>query len=180
MKTFRKFGIALMAVFAGLCMTACGDDDPDDGGDSNGDGGIVINNSTVTMNYAYYWSEGSEMHIEFYSWDVTSNSVPSKMSFLSIDYASTDNVPQTCVVASNKYSMYVVKEATYTSDGFQGECSTSDSKSDLKITRNGNTVSVNIAYANGIGGEGDNWTDDFSLSVNWSGSMSELPEAYRD
>jgi hypothetical protein len=180
MKTFRKFGIALMAVFAGLCMTACGEDDPDEEGGSNGNSAIVINNSNVAMNYAYYWNDGSEMHIEFYSWNLSSSSFPSTMSFLSIDYASTDKVPQTCVITSNKYSMYVVKDATYTSDGFQGECSTSDNKSDLKITRDGNTFSINVAYANGLGGTGDDWNDSFSMSIDWTGSMSELPEAYRD
>ncbi len=180
MKTFRKFGIVLMTVFAGICMTACGEDDPDEGGDSNGSGAIVINNSNVTMSHGYYWNDGSEMHIEFYSWDLSSSSFPSKMSFLSIDYPSTDNVPQTCVLASNQYSMYVVKDMTYTSDGFQGECSMYDSKSDLKITRSGNTFSINVAYANGIGGEEDDWNDSFSLSVDWTGSLSILPEAYRE
>jgi hypothetical protein len=180
MKTFRKLGIALMAVFTGLCMTACGDDDPEEDDNNNSTGSIVINDSNVPLNYVYYWNDGSEMHIEFYSWNLASSNFPSTMSYLSIDYASTDQVPQTCVLTSKQYSMYVVKDMTYTSDGFQGQCSTSNSKSDLQITRNGNNYSITVAYANGIGGEDDNWGDSFSLSVDWTGTMSELPEAYRE
>jgi hypothetical protein len=184
MKTFRKIGIALMAMIACVGISACGDDDDDDddsGSSSNSSttSGFVVSGSKLSLSNGYYWNESGTMHIEFYNFSLTGSKYPSKFNYLSIDYPCTTDAPQTAVIPSRQYSIYVVKDQTASSDGFQGECEGSDDKSDLQITRNGNKYTIVVDYANGLGGE-DQFDTDFNLSINWTGSLSELPSDYRN
>lgn len=181
MKTFRKIGVALMAVFACVCMASCGGDGP--GAGSSAQSGVTLDGKKLDVPYVFWYTEGDgSMHVEFYNFNYAKpSSYPGKVTAFSIDYdvpAGTTTL-EPITLSSNEYSMYLVLNGTASDEGWQGETKWRDSSNgDCVITKNGSKYSIKIDHATIY----DIYyqADAKSISINYNGAVNKMPEEYWD
>ena len=150
-----------MAMFVGLSLTltACSDDDEEENSDNNSvSNSVTLGNKTFKTPYGYWYmnkeagesSSDNMVTMEFYSFNPTSGSYPSSVSFVAIEFELQDGKKEinTAVVESGKYHIYVASGVTMSSEGLQCETEFGDTgNSSLNITRSGNTYTVSIEHA---------------------------------
>lgn len=178
MKTFRKLGMAIMVVLMALNFSACSDDDDNQGG---GAISATLDGANMGLNHVYWWiirsySDHKTMEIEFYSYDPVHPGNISSASFAAISYdiPNNQNDIQSVTLAGDEYEIYVAKDVSMNSDGWQGETmSDATANSPLTITRNGDTVTIKVDRAEV---SGDDPNDVKIFSINYSGSIPYLPE----
>lgn len=183
---FKKLSLSaiLALIIVGLgtvTMTSCSKDDEPSGG-SNGTGGnstaITIDGQSLNLSYVYWWADNGDMHIEFYSFDPTGTQYPNSISYLSIDYSIPNDQSEivSTTLPSGSYSIYVAKNVTMNSDGWQAQTRWNDSSnSPLVIEKSGNNVKITIEKATV-----SNYTESVPLSINFSGTIKKLPSEYWD
>ena len=148
--------MACLVLFS-FTFTACSDDDDTEGG-GNVSNSVKFDNKTFKTPYGYWYmnkeagesSSDNMVTMEFYSFNPTSGSYPSSMSFVAIEFELQDGKKEinTAVVESGKYHIYVASGVTMSSEGLQCETEFGDTgNSSLNITRSGNTYTVSIEHA---------------------------------
>jgi len=185
MKTFRKFGFAVMAVIACLCTASCSDGDNEPG---SGKGSISasVDGKNLKLSHAYWWIDtesttdvpgNKTMHIEFYSVDLTKpESYPGYVNCMTIDYeiAPDVNTIQPVTLQSGEYHIYLVQNLTPDDSGWQGETIFDDmSNTPCKIVRNGDnqyTIQIDRATVS------DNNTTK-TVTFKFAGPIAPLPES---
>lgn len=191
MRTLRKLGLHLfITIIASLSFASCSDDD-DDKDNGGNKASATIGSENLPLSYAYWYfdenssgnnADNKNLVIEFYSIDITKMSAsnfPSSINFMSIDYdvPASQSEPLAATVESGDYHVYLAKDVTMNSEGWQGETAwRATSNSPVVITKNGNTFTVNIASAE-IYGENNQMKE---LKFSYTGPISYLPEKYRE
>lgn len=189
MNTFRKFGLSVMAVLATLSLSSCSDDDDkDENGGGSGNITATLDGASLGLSTVYWYidSESSTsstsnniMAIEFYSYDPTNlKSFPNSISYLSVNYEipATQTSIESATIESGDYHIYVAKDVTMNSEGWQGETDyRATTNSPLVITRDGNNITVSVANA-----EISDWDTSKTLKLSYSGTIPMLPEQFQD
>ncbi len=176
MKTFRKFGFAVMAVIACLCTASCSDDDKDEPG--SGNCSASVDGKNLELSHAYWWIDtesttvipgNKTMHIEIYSYDVTKpESYPGYVNIMTINYEIAPNVNsiQPVTLQSDEYHIYLVQNLTLDDDngGWQGETIFDDtSNAPCKIARNGSQYTIQIDHATVLDISDNNTSKDVTI-----------------
>lgn len=187
MKTFRKIGLALIAIAATLSIFSCSkDDEPNDGGNGNGSSAVTVDGQSVAMSHVFWYiddhssaSEGYHyVHIEFYSYDPTNPSMVSKVNFLSIDYEvpKSQTTIKDITLDGGDYDCYLAFGVTMNDLGWQGQTWKNETENTpFTIKMDGNKVSIKIDRVTVY----DNDTHK-TISVNYNGPIKELPENLQD
>lgn len=193
MKTFRKIGLMAIAVFTAISLASCGDDDDEE--DEPGTGSNItatLNGSAMNLSHVYWYidkesstssPDNVNMVIEFYSYNPTNpSSAQFPISYISVDYevpASTSSISSK-TIPSGKYHIYVAKDVSMTSSGWQAESIDGQtSNSPLVITRNGSETSVRIDHAEVVAGDNPSTDITKTLALSYSGSIPMLPAEFR-
>lgn len=166
--------MAFLVLFS-FTLTACSDDDD---ADNNASHSVKLGDKTFSTPYGYWYmnSEAGEFDnenmvtMEFYSFNPTSGSYPSSMSFVAIEFELQDGQKEinTMVVKSGKYHIYVASDVTMSSEGLQCETEFGETgNSDLKIVRSGNSYTISIEHAV-VSDDSKN----YDFSFNYSGSLT--------
>lgn len=160
-----------------LSVASCSKDD-DNSSSSSGSVSVKLKGETVKFSNVYWHSEGGEIFIEFYSYDLNSNSWPKSINYLGINYAvsGTPTGVSSVTLPSGDYHIYIAKNVTMDSEGWQGETLYQDtSNSPLIIQKNGNKYQISVEKAT-VGN--DNTTA--GLSINYNGTINKLPARYME
>lgn len=180
MKTLRQIGLLVAMLMIAFFANSCSDDDDSKGNGSSGSTTVTIDGKPVSLSHVYWWAYDDEMHIEFYSFDITSGKFPGSMNLMSIDYdiPSTQSAIEDVTLESGLYHIYLAKNVTMENEGWQGETDSRDtSNSPLIIKKNGNKISVYIEQAT-VGT--DYHADNVNLHVEYNGTIKKLPSEYWD
>lgn len=180
MKSITKLGVLVVSLFLALSAVSCSDDDDDASGNGKGNNAIsvTLDGKSVKFSNVYWYRYEGEVYVEFYSYDPTNiKSMPNSINFLSISFDAADesNELPSVTVPSGEYHIYVAKNVTMNSDGWQGETIWRDtSNSPLIIKKEGNTYHISVEKAT----VGDDVTDT-NISISYNGKVPLLPSKYR-
>lgn len=191
MKTLRRVGILLMSVCMVAGFTACSDDDDDKGGGGNaGNGVLKVGNITRQLNYCYIYNsnDGELLFTDFY-FRVTS--APARMNELNVDFENHINTITQATLGPDEYSLEFRQDtdprtektaATY-DWGSAPAFLNAKTPGNLKITRNGNNITVKIDNLWVYGGNGMTGWSSYQLpegfqwlsgSFSYTGPMTDL------
>lgn len=185
MKTLRKIGYLIIAVFVCFGMASCSDDDDDDSGNGNGNATVKVGSTTFSVPYAFWHFEGTSgatgkkvVNYEFYSFNPL-KSFPSSISFvgISFDVNAGDNDVASVTVPAGSYEVYIAHGVSMNSEGMQYETIYNDysENSDLQIVRSGNNFSIKIEKAK-VGDDKGR----YDFSFNYSGGVTNQKIADSD
>lgn len=173
----KIFAYILLGILL-LPVTSCSKDDEPDGGNGATSSAFNLGGQPLKLSYAYWWANAGDMHIEFYSYDPTGNKFPNSMSYLSIDYSIPSNQTEieSVTLPSGSYSIYVAKDVTMSSEGWQGQTKWNDStNSPLIIEKDGKNVKITVENATI-----SDYSESLPLTINFNSSIKKLPEKYWD
>lgn len=178
-KFFMNCATLFMVAMMSVCLASCSSDDEPSGG--GGSTSASLGNKKVSLSHAYYEFDGEMIYLVFFSYDVRSSKVPSTINYFSIEYKNWESSSQreikSVVVPASRYSARLALDLSEKNPegSFYGESDgRSTSESDLKITRDGDKITVKIEKVNIYGYDDDNKGQPFTF--NYSGPILPLPQ----
>lgn len=190
MKTLRRIGIALMSVCMVAGLAACSDDDDEQGGANAGSGVLKVGAITRQFNYCYIYNS-NDGELLFSDVSFFSTSQPAVFNELNIDFENHVNTITSVSLGSDEYDMEF-RQDTKPSTGTTAACYVWEPErpflnvkrpGDLKITRNGNNITVSIENVWMYGGNGMTGWSNYQLpegfqwlngSFSYTGPMTDL------
>lgn len=185
-KNFMYLMAIMMIAMTSICFASCGSDDDDEvgGGGGTGSTSVVIGGEKVSLPYAYWFIKDGYMKLDLNSANMMSamesGKLPSFWDYIQISYkvpkGQTDFESVTLSGDEYYFGMYLGYMPYEGGDRWHGYNAGKRSDSPLVITRQGNKVNISVENL-----ELYDFKDDIkTVSLNYSSSLIEVPEEYRD